>query len=100
MITSQVFEGAGLGAYGIAFYAMSRWYARDDERLRKAAQRRWRWDRLTTRRLRQGRISQEEWFHRFARRQRAIVRWGFTPFIILWLVLCMATAIHGLVSHG
>jgi hypothetical protein len=100
MILSQVFEGVGLGAYGVAFYAVSRWYTRDDERLQKMAQSRWRWDRFTTPKLRRGEISKEEWFDRFARSQRAIVKWGFTPIIILWLVLCLATTIHGLVSHG
>jgi hypothetical protein len=38
MILSQVFEGMGLGAYGVAFYAGSRWYVQDDGRLRKMAE--------------------------------------------------------------
>jgi hypothetical protein len=31
MILSQVFEGMGLGAYGVAFYAGSRWYMQAPE---------------------------------------------------------------------
>ena len=100
MILSQVFEGMGLGAYGVGFYAVSRWYVRDDTRLRKMAASRWRWDRFTHRELRRGEISQEEWFDRFARGQRAIVRWAFTPVIVLWLAICVATTIHGLISRG
>lgn len=71
MILSQVFEGIGLGAYGVAFCAGSRWYAQDDTRLRRMAESRWRWDRLTNRKLLRGEISQEEWFDRFARGQRS-----------------------------
>ena len=41
MILSQVFEGLGLGVYGLAFYAGSRWYVRDDGRLQKMAESRW-----------------------------------------------------------
>jgi hypothetical protein len=99
MILGQVLEGLGLGAYGVAFYVGSRWYVQDDERLRKMAESRWRWDRLTNGKLRRGEISQEEWFDRFARSQRAIVKWTFTPITVLWLAICMATAIHGLISR-
>lgn len=100
MIVSQVFEGMGLGAYGVAFYAGSRWYVQDAGRLRKLAESRWRWDRFTNRKLRRGEISQEEWFERFARSQREIVKWAFTPFIIVWLVICGAAIVHGLISRG
>ena len=99
MILSQVFEGMGLGVYGVAFYAGIRWYVRDDERLQKMAESRWRWDRFTNRKLRRGEISQAEWFGRFAQGQRAIVKWVFTPVIVLWLGICVVTSIHGLISR-
>lgn len=100
MILSQVFEGLGLGAYGVAFYAGSRWCVQDDSRLRRMAESRWRWDRLTNRKLRRGQITQEEWFDQFARAQRMIVKWAFTPFILLWITICVVTTIHGLISRG
>lgn len=100
MILGQVLEGMGLGAYGLAFYAGCRWYVHDDARMRRMAESRRRWDRLTNGKLRRGQISQEEWFDRFARGQRTIVKWAFTPFILLWLAICVATTIHGLISGG
>ena len=96
MDSGQVLLGSALGAYGVTFYGFARWYVRDDERLRRMARSRWGWDRRTMRKLRTGEMSQEESFERFAARQRWIVRWAFTPFIALWLGLCIFTVIHGL----
>jgi hypothetical protein len=100
MILSQVFEGVGLGACGVAFCVGSRWSVQDDARLWRMAQSRWRWDRLTNRKLRRGQITQEEWFDQFARGQRTIVKWAVTPFMLLWIAICAAATIHGLVGRG
>lgn len=97
MDAGQVAQGLGLGAYGAAFYGYAYWYVQDDARLRRMAESRWWFDRHM-RKIRTGKISQEEWYTRFARGQRLIVRWVFTPFMVLWLAVAAFTTIHGLRS--
>jgi hypothetical protein len=94
----QVVTGLGLGAYGIAFYVGCRWYVRDDERMRRAAESRWWLDRRVIGKVRDGKMTQEEWFARFTRDQRALVKWAFTPITALWIVLCAVMVVRGLRS--
>jgi hypothetical protein len=98
MDSGQVLEGLGLGAYGVAFYAFVTWYVRDEARLRRMAQSRWRFDRRFERRLRTGQMTREEWFDRWCRSQRLLVKWIVTPFIVLWLGLAALTAVRGLLA--
>ena len=99
MNVGQVLTGLGLGTFAVASCAFWRWYVRDDERLRNMARSRWGWDRVTQRRLRNGVMAQEAWFNEFISGQRKIVKWGYTPFMILATALCAAMVIHGLLSH-
>lgn len=95
MNVGDVATGLGLGAYGTGWYAFWRWYVRDDGRMRRMAGSRWALDRLLVRKIRKGRMTQAEWFTRFTRRHRALVRWVFTPVVVLWLLLCAVVVVQG-----
>jgi len=101
-----VLVGTGLGVYGVVFYGVSRWHARDD-RLRRVAESRWRLQRKRRfdRLLRageisphEGELSKEEYIDSSSRRDRRVLNSAFPPFIALWLGICIFTVIHGLVS--
>lgn len=98
MDLGQVLQEMGLGAFGLAFYLGCRWYVQDDGRLRRMAESRWWFDRRFERQVRSGEMGQEEWFQRFASGQRLIVKWAFTPFIVLWLGLACFMTVHGLLA--
>jgi hypothetical protein len=90
--------GVGLGVFGVAFYVVSVLWVRDDGRMRKLAESRWPIDRRI-RKIRRGEMSQEQWFTELIRNERALVKWMLTPFIVLWLAVCIAEVVHGLTSH-
>jgi hypothetical protein len=94
----QVATGLGLMAYGTAFYAGSRWYVRDDGRLRRMAESRWWLDRRVRSRIRHGEVTQQEWFAVLARRQRAFVKWALTIIMAFWIALCAVMVVRGLRS--
>lgn len=94
----QVAEGLGLAVFGVAFYACSRWYAGNDRLMRLTAQRRWWFDRWLIRKVRRGEMTRDEWFARFIRNRRAFVKWALTPFVALWVALCMVVLVRGLLS--
>jgi len=71
----------GIGVYCAAFYAICRWYAHDDGRLRRMAESRWRWDRHISWKVRRGKISKDEHLDSFVRRFRIIVKWVFGPIV-------------------
>jgi hypothetical protein len=48
----RVVEGVGLAAWGIGFYGLARRQVRDDHRMRRLAESRWRRNRRLKRRLR------------------------------------------------
>lgn len=96
MNVGEVFEGLGLCAWGVAFYALARWQVRDDSRMRRLAESRWRLDRLFSRRLRRGEISKDEHFDSLIRTQRLVVTWVFTPAIALWVAGSVGLVIRGL----
>jgi hypothetical protein len=87
--------GFGLGVYGAAFYTVSCWYVRSDARMRRLAESRWSFDKRTIGKLRRGEMSKDEWVQRFTLEQRRLVKWWFTPFVAVYLVLCVATVVHG-----
>jgi hypothetical protein len=91
MDVGEFFEGFGLLVYGVAFITFVRWQVKSDERMRRLAKSRWWVDRRSARK--QG-LSQEEWFAKFAGSQRQIVKWAFTPFMVVWFAFCIATIIH------
>jgi hypothetical protein len=91
----QVGMGAGLAAYGCAFYTGARWWVRDDERLRKAAVSRWWVDRGMARR--RG-LTQEEWDSHWAQGQRSMVKWVIPAFMVLWMALSLGAIVHGLLA--
>jgi hypothetical protein len=95
MNVGQIATGFGLGVYGAAFYMVSRWYVRSDTRLRRTADSRWELDKLIVRQVRRGQVSKDEWFEKWIRSERAIVKWWFTPFVALWLVLCVVMVVDG-----
>lgn len=95
MDASQVTQGLGLGAFGAAVYGLAHWVVCDDARIRKVAEARWGLDRHQ-RKVRGGNMSQEEWFVRYARSQRLVVKWVFTPVVLLWLAVCVVTTVRGL----
>jgi hypothetical protein len=97
MDAGQVAQGLGLGAYGATFYGLAYWYVQDDARLRRMAESRW-WVDRHMRKIRTGEMSQAQWYARFARGQRLIVRRFLTPFMVLWLGIATLTTIHGLRS--
>ncbi len=88
----------GVGVYCAAFYAICRWYARDDGRLRRMAESRWRWDRHISWKVRRGKISKEEHFDSFVGQCRIIVKWVFRPIIAVCVVGCVVAAVQALVS--
>jgi hypothetical protein len=92
----DVATGLGLAAYGIGFYAGCRWYVRDDGRMRRLAECRWWLDRWRVRKVRKGRMTRDQWFARFTRQQRGLVKWGFTPVTVLWLIACAMKVVQGL----
>jgi hypothetical protein len=47
MNVGEVFGGLGLCAWGVAFCALARWQVRDDSRMRRMAESRWRLDRFS-----------------------------------------------------
>jgi urease alpha subunit len=96
MNAGEVFEGLVLCAWGVAFYALARWQVRDDSRMRRMAESRWRLDRFFSRKLRRGEISKDEHFDSVIRTQRLVVRWAFTPVIALWVAGSVGIVIHGL----
>ncbi|MEV0398849.1 hypothetical protein [Actinoallomurus sp. NPDC050550] len=96
MNVEDVVVGLGLDLYGIAFCAACRWYVRDDGRMKRMAESRWWLDRRVVRRVRRGEITRDEWFARFIRQQRALVSWGVTSVIALWLVGCSGLIVRGL----
>jgi hypothetical protein len=98
MIPGQVFGGIAVGAWCAGFYVFARWLGSSDRRMRSMAQSRWWLDRRTVRKVRRGEISQEDWFGRFTRQYRSVVKWVFTPFITLVVIVCIATIIHGLIN--
>jgi len=98
MNVGNIAIGAGLAGWGIALFALSRWYVRDDARLLRAAKSRWWLDRRQ-RKIRSGEVSQEEWFTNWIRGQRAMVKWVATPFLALWLIICVGTIVHGFANR-
>ena len=90
-----VAEGAGLAVWGAAFYAACTWCVRDDARMSKLVDSRWSIDSRVIKKIRRGEMSRAEWSARYIRSQRALVKWVFTPFTVLWLVLCVATIVNG-----
>jgi hypothetical protein len=98
MNVGQIATGVGLGAYGVAFYLFSRWYVLSDARMRRGAESRWWLDQRTVRRVRRGQMMKDDWFELWIHEQRQIVKWIFTPFIGLWLVLCIVMVVNGLRS--
>jgi hypothetical protein len=99
MKAPEFFLGLGLAIFGIVSYGFCLWYVRDDGRMRRMAESRWWLDRRTVRKLRTGEMSRDQWFARWARGQRAIVKWAFTPFFALWIALCVATVVHSFTGH-
>jgi hypothetical protein len=87
--------GFGLGVCGAAFYTVSCWYVRSDARMHRLAESRWSFDKRTIGKLRRGEMSKDEWVQRFTLEQRRLVKWWFTPFVAVYLVLCVATVVHG-----
>ena len=85
--------GAGLAVWGLTFYIGTKWYVQDDERLRRMAPSRWWLDRRSANK--RG-LTQDEWFDRWALGQRQLVRWVVTPFLAVWLLLCVAEVARGL----
>ncbi|MGO8877662.1 MAG: hypothetical protein ACLQNG_18100 [Acidimicrobiales bacterium] len=96
MNTTLVLEGLGLCVMGLALLVISRWYVRDDARMRQLAERRWWFDRRFESDVRRGTVTKEEWFEILARRQRAIVKWAVSPCLVLWVGLCVAVVVSGL----
>lgn len=96
MNVGEVVTGLGLAGYGVGWYALCRWYVRDDGRMRRMAESRWSFDRRFVRKVRKGRMTQDEWFASFIRNQRGLVKWVFTPFTVLWLIICIVQVVHGL----
>jgi hypothetical protein len=88
-----------MAAFGTAFYFSCRWYVRSDDRMRRSAESRWWLDRRAVRRVRRGEMLKDEWFDLWIADQRAIVKWFFTPFIAVWLVLSITEIVHGFQSH-
>ena len=97
MHIGQVGAGLGLAAWGVAWYLGARRLA-SDANTRRMAQRRWRLDRLMSRKFRRGEMSKDEWFERFGRQYRMTVRWVFTPAVALWLALCLTLVVKGILS--
>jgi len=95
MDIGRVVEGAGLAAWGVGFYGLARRQVRDDRRMRRLAESRWRWNRRLKRRLRRGEISKDEYFDSFIKGQKFIVKWVFTPFIAVFVALGLTLAILG-----
>jgi hypothetical protein len=50
------------------------------------------------RRVRRGEMMKDDWFDLWIHEQREMVKWLFTPFIGLWLLLCIVTVVKGLQS--
>jgi hypothetical protein len=92
----QVATGAGLAVFGAAFIFAARLYVAHDGLMRRTAASRLRIERHLNWRLRRGRITEDEWSDRFIHGQRALVKWAFTPFMALWLILCLITIGKGL----
>jgi hypothetical protein len=99
MHVSEVARDFGLAAFGLALCLFMRWQVRDDDRMRRAAASRWRWDRRTKGKLRRGEISMDEHIESWIRGQRLIVKWIATPFMAIWVLAWIAGAIHVLISH-
>ena len=97
MDTGRVALGVGLGIYGAAFYITAVVLVRNDHQMRKLAERRWPIDRRM-RKIRNGKISQEQWFVQFIHSTRTVVHWVFTPVMVLWFVLSISMVVQG-VNH-
>lgn len=98
MVLGQVAGGVGLGVLSTGLYLFARWQGSDDNRARRLAQSRWWLDRRTVRKVRRGKMSQEEWFSKYVRNYRATIKWVFTPVIALLLLLSVALIVHGITS--
>ena len=98
MVLGQVAAGVGVAAWSTGFYIFARWQGSNDSRMRRMAQSRWWLDRRTVRKVRRGKMSQEEWFSKYAKTYRATVKWVFTPAIALILLLSVVLIVHGLTS--
>lgn len=98
MDTGRVALGVGLGIVGAAFYVTALVLVRSDHRMRTLAERRWPIDRRM-RQIRNGEISQEQWFAQFTRGTRTVLHWVFTPVMVLWFVLCISIAVQGMTHH-
>jgi hypothetical protein len=88
----------GISVYCAAFYAICRWYARDDGRMRRMAESRWRWERHISWKVRRGKISKEEYFDSFVRQSRRTVKWVFTPIVGVCVLALVVAAVQALVS--
>jgi hypothetical protein len=94
----RAFLDLGLGVYCAAFYAICRWYAHDDDRMRRMAESRWRWERHISRKVRRGKISKEEYFDSFIRQSRRTVTWVFGPILAVCVLGLVVAAVQALVS--
>ena len=97
MNVGNVAVGVGLSVWGVVGYAFARWWVGDDARLRRAAKRNWWLDRRLQGRIRRREMTQ--WFAEWVRHQRATVKWAFTPFLVVWLVLCVGQVVHGVTTR-
>jgi len=88
----------GASAYGAAFYAICRWYAHDDGRLRRMAESRWRWEARISWKVRRGKISKEEYIDSFIREFRRTVKWVFRPIVAVFVLAFVVAAVIALVS--
>ena len=99
MNVALVLEGIGLCVLAVAVLVASRWFAADDGRMRRLAESRWWFDRRVQAELRHGNLGRDEWFERFIRHERAIIRWVLTPVMILWAGLCVVIVVTGLAGR-
>jgi hypothetical protein len=95
MDVGQLAVGVGMGLYGAAFFGFVEWHSRDDRRMRRMAESRWRFDRLLVRKGRRGRVMDEQWCEQWIRDQRRIVKWLFRPFAVLCFAICLGAIVAG-----
>ena len=88
----------GLSVYCAAFYAICHWYVRDDGRMQRAAESRWRRVRHISWKVRRGKISKEEYCDSFIRLSRRTIKWIFRPIIAVCVLALVVAAVQALVS--
>lgn len=87
--------GTGLALWGIGLYGAAIAGTRSERYLRHVAESRWRFERILMRKDRSGKPP-DEWIAQVSTEQRRVVKWFITPFLLIWLGLCLVAVVNGL----